>query len=257
VINAKGGSGASFIACNLAHIASVLSDADADIVLVDFDLQFGTQSLNLDVKPLHTIVEALNDIDKLDFDAINGYMTPYKSGLSLLSTQPEQLILPGEINAENGDKLLTLLTSHYDHIFIDLPRYIDALFAIVLERSDQIIIIIQLTVAHVHDAKRLINILKSEFNISAKNILIVVNRYDANSHIDLDDVKSTLQSSNVYMVPTDFNNALQSSNLGIPIYDYARNSPITRSLTLLLKALNVTIKENSNYKTLFKNLFTK
>jgi len=253
VINAKGGSGGSFIVCNLAHIAATLSDSS--VVLMDFDLQFGTQSLNLDIKPQYTIIDALNDASKLDFDAIDGYMSLHKSGLHLLSTMLEQLILPGEIPLESLDQLLTLTISHYDRIFIDLPRQIDPLSASILERSDQIVIIVQQSLAHMRDAKRLTGILKSEFNIAEKNILIVVNRYDANRSLNLKDIQTTLQCSEIYEIPNDYEKVAQCSNLGIPLYDYASNSAITKALISLAESLNVNIRDEFKEKSFFQKLF--
>lgn len=254
VINAKGGSGGSFIACNLAHIAATLSDSS--VVLIDFDLQFGTQSLNLDIKPQHTIVEALNDVVQLDFDAIDGYMAPHKSGLRLLSTMHEQLVLPGEISVENLDQLLTLTISNYDRIFIDLPRQIDPLSATILERSDQIVIIVQQSLAHMRDAKRLTKILKSEFNIAEKNILIVVNRYDANRGLDLKDIQATIECSALFKIPNDYDKVAQSANLGIPLYEYARNSAITKAMISLVESLDVNIKDEFKEQSLFKKFFS-
>lgn len=253
VINAKGGSGGSFIACNLAHIASALSNSS--VVLIDFDLQFGTQSLNLDIKPQHTIVEALNDVKQLDFDAIDGYMSRHKSGLRLLSTSYEQVVLPGEIIVEHLDQMLTLIISHYDHIFIDLPRHIDPLSATILERSDQIVIIVQQSLAHMRDAKRLARILKSEFNIAEKNILIVVNRYDANSHLELKDIQTNLEASVIYKIPNDYDRVANSTNLGVPLYDYARKADITKAMISLAESLNVTIRDEFKEKGFFKKLF--
>ncbi len=254
VINAKGGSGGSFIACNLAHIAATLSDSS--VVLIDFDLQFGTQSLNLDIKPQHTIVEALHDVVQLDFDAIDGYMAPHKSGLRLLSTMHEQLVLPGEIPVESLDQLLTLTISNYDRVFIDLPRQIDPLSATILERSDQIVIIVQQSLAHMRDAKRLTKILKSEFNIAEKNILIVVNRYDANRGLDLKDIQATIECSALYKIPNDYDKVAQSTNLGIPLYEYARNSAITKALISLAESLDVNIKDEFKDHSLFKKFFS-
>jgi len=253
VINAKGGSGASFIVCNLAHISSVLSNSS--VVLMDFDLQFGTQSLNLDIKPQHTIIDALNDVIELDFDAIDGYMTLHKSGLRLLTTTPEQLILPNEVSVENIDQLLTLALSHYNRVFIDLPRYINHLSATLLERSDQIVIVIQQTLIHMRDAKRLTRILKSEFNIAEKNILIVVNRYNANSSLGLNDIQTALESSAIYKIPNDYDPVTHSINLGIPLYDYARNSAITKAMISLAKSLNVPIRDEFKEKGFLKRLF--
>jgi pilus assembly protein CpaE len=252
VMNAKGGSGASFIVCNLAHVSSVLSNSS--VVLMDFDLQFGTQSLNLDIKPQHTIIDALNDVNQLDFDAIDGYMAQHKSGLRLLSTTQDQLILPNEVSVENIDQLLTLALSHYNRVFIDLPRHIDHLSVTLLERSDQIVIVVQQTLAHMRDAKRLTRILKSECNIAEKNILIVVNRYHADGNLGLNDMQTALESSVIYKLPNDYESVTHSINLGIPLYDSARNAPITKALISLAKSLNVPVRDEFKEKSFLKRL---
>lgn len=253
VINAKGGSGGSMIACNLAHLTAIASNSS--VILIDFDLQFGSQSINLDLKPKHTIVEALNDVNQLDFDAIDGYMTPHRSGLRLLSTVSEQLVLPGEIAVDHLEQLLTLTISNYDRIYVDLPRQIDSLSAAILERSDQIVIVVQQSLAHMRDAKRLTRILKSEFSVAGKNIIIVINRYDSDGSLKIKDVQSTLECDHVLTIPNDYEKAAQSTNLGIPLYDYAPNSGITRSLISLIESLNVNVKNKFKETGFFQKLF--
>lgn len=254
VINAKGGSGGSLIACNLAHIASIVSNSS--VVLIDFDLQFGSQSLNLDLRPEHTIVEALNDAAKLDFDAINGYMAQHSSGLRLLSTVHEQIVLPQEISVEDLNKLLTLTIGNYDRIFVDLPRQIDPLSITLLERSDQIVIVVQQSLAHLRDAKRLARILKSELNISDKNIIIVVNRFNPqNSSMHLKDIQTALECSALYQIPNDYERVAQSANLGIPLFNYARNAPITKAMVALVESLNIKVKDEYKEKSFIQKLF--
>jgi pilus assembly protein CpaE len=182
-------------------------------------------------------------------------MALHKSGLRLLATTYEQLVLPGDISVESLDLLLTLINSHYDRVFIDLPRQIDPLSATILERSEQIIIVVQQSLAHMRDAKRLTQILKSEFNIAEKNILIVVNRYDANSSLDLKDIQGSVQSSVLYQIPNDYESVAQSTNLGIPLYDYAPKTPITKAMISLAESLNIPIKEEFKEKSFLKKLF--
>jgi pilus assembly protein CpaE len=175
--------------------------------------------------------------------------------LHLLSTMLEQLILPGEISLESLDQLLTLIISHYDRVFIDLPRLIDPLSASILERSDQIIIIVQQSLAHMRDAKRLTRILKSEFNIAEKNIRIVVNRFDEERSLSSKDIQTALQCSAIYKIPSDYEKVAQCSNLGIPIYEYASKSAIAKALISLTEALDVNIRDEFKEKGFFQKLF--
>ncbi len=254
VVNAKGGSGGSLISCNLAHIAAVASDAK--VVLLDMDLQFGTQSLLLDLRPEHTMIEALNQMANLDFLALEGYTAKHRSNLRLLSVLDENIVLPGEISAESISQLLTVTLNNYDRVFVDLPRLIDPVSATILDKSDQIIIVVQQTLSHMRDAKRLIKILKSELSVTDKNILILVNRYNPNSGLQLKDIQATLDELNIVMIPNDYERVASATNLGVPLFDYARNAPITQAILELAEVLDIKIHPSFKKMSFFKSLFT-
>lgn len=255
VINAKGGSGGSVIACNLAHIAAATSKAS--VVLIDMDLQFGTQSLLLDLRPEHTIIEALDDVNELDFIAIDGYMVKHDSNLRLLSMLEGHIVLPGEVSVESLNKLISLTLNNYDRVFVDLPRLIDPVSAAILDKSEQILLVVQQNLANMRDAKRLIRILKGEFNVSEQDIQIVVNRYNENSGLDIKNIEATLEISNVTTIPNDYEKVVAATNLGQPLLTYARNANITQSLIDLAIQLDINVAEEFRKQGFFKSLFNK
>lgn len=254
IINAKGGSGASLIACNLAHICAAASNEQS--LLLDMDLQFGTQSLQLDIKPAHTIVEALQDIDQMDADALYGYIAKHDSGLHLLTTLHEQIILPGEISVESMRKLLDLSYINHNRIFIDLPRQIDPLNAMVMEASNQVVIVVQQSLAHMRDAKRLVKIMRSELNIHDRNIFIVVNRYDPENSFSLKDIKNTLECQNILKIPNDYERVAAAANMGVPLLEFAKNTDITQSLIVVAEALGITIKGKFKHRSLIDKILS-
>ena len=69
-INAKGGCGATFLACNVAHLLAAQSNRR--VALIDLDLQFGTAPLYLDLFPKRGIHQALQNLEGLDELAIAG-----------------------------------------------------------------------------------------------------------------------------------------------------------------------------------------
>jgi pilus assembly protein CpaE len=254
VINAKGGSGGSLIACNLAHIATVASNAK--VVLIDMDLQFGTQSLLLDLRPEHSMVEALNEIGVLDATALDAHMAKHRSNLRLLSVFDENIVLPGDISVESVNQLLAITLNNYDRIFVDLPRLIDPVSAAILDKSDQIIIVVQQTLSHMRDAKRLIKILKNELSVPDKNILVLVNRYNPNSSLQLKDIQATLDELNIVMIPNDYERVASATNLGVPLFEYARSAPITQAMLELAEVLEVKVHPSFKKISFFKSLFT-
>jgi pilus assembly protein CpaE len=146
--------------------------------------------------------------------------------------------------------------NNYDRVFIDLPRLIDPVSATILDKSNQIIIVVQQTLSHMRDAKRLIKILKSELSVTDKNILILVNRYNPNSSLQLKDIQSTLDELNIVMIPNDYERVASATNLGVPLFDYARNAPITQAILELAEILDVKIHPSFKKISFFKSLFT-
>ena len=235
VINAKGGSGASFIASNVAYLLSRYTQSK--VALVDLDLQFGSTGLNFDRVPKYTLTEALDTIEDLDSISLEAYLSKYNENLSLLLPSPSEILLPGEINVSNLKKLLELLKINYSQIVVDLPRIIDPLSSMIMEQADQITVVVQQSLAQFRDARRLIQILNKDLDIPLDRISIVVNRYDPKNSLRLEDLKNIVNHGMVYIIANDFVRVTSASNLGVPLCESSANSKIVRDLRNLAKTL--------------------
>lgn len=228
VINAKGGSGASFLATSLAHIFA--SHMERRTALVDLDLQFGALHLCLDIKPRTGLQEALNSVGKIDGTALEGYMTRHASGLRLLASLTDQLVLPWELSNTRLAELLAVAGRTYDHVVVDLPRQIDPLTSTVLERADRVYLVLQQSLIHVRDAKRMLGILTRDLAIAPAQVQVVVNRHDPKAPVSVKDVSEALRVEEPVLVPNDYRRVSDATNLGIPIFESAPSSPVSRAL---------------------------
>lgn len=235
IINAKGGSGSSFIASNMAYVLS--KDTGSKVALVDLDLQFGSIGLNFDKIPKYTIIEALNAVEDLDSISLEAYMSKYNENLSLLLPSPSDILLPGEINISNLQKLLELLQINYSQIVVDLPRLIDPVSSIIMEQADQITLVIQQSLAQFRDGRRLIQILNKDLDIPLDRISIVANRYDPKNSLRIEDLKNMVNHDNVYVIANDYERVASASNLGVPLCESSANSKIAHDLKTLAKKL--------------------
>lgn len=251
VINAKGGSGASFIASNMAYVLS--KHSDSKVALVDLDLQFGSIGLNFDKTPKYTITEALHAIDDLDSISSEAYMSKYNDNLSLLLPSPSDILLPGEINITHLKRLLELLKMNYSQIVIDLPRLIDPVSSTIMEQADHITLVIQQSLAQFRDGRRLIQILNKDLDIPLERISIVLNRYDPKNSLRIEDLKNMVNHDKVYKITNDFERVASASNLGVPLCESAANSKIAHDLKDLAKNIvGINFKEPN--KSLLKHV---
>ncbi|GAA0702113.1 AAA family ATPase [Marinobacterium maritimum] len=228
VMNAKGGSGASLIATNLAH--QLASDGQRKVVLVDLDLQFGSLSHYLDLNPQRGIKQALENVEDLDSLALDGYLARHVSGLKVLSAESDRLLLSDEVSSEQLLQLFRLLAKDHQHLVVDLPRQIDLITTTVLEQADQVVLTLQQGITYLRDATRLIEVMRRDLDIPDHRILVVVNRYDKSSPITLAEVAKALKHQPILTVPNDFKHVSESLNNGMPLLEIARRAPISRAL---------------------------
>jgi pilus assembly protein CpaE len=223
VLNAKGGSGATFIACNLAYILA--AQKKAKTALLDLDIQFGAQ------------VEALKAVDELDALALEGYMAKHRSSLHLLAAPADRLVLYDEVPPQSLDRLLALSSQSYSRIVIDMPRLLDGLSIMALERAYAVVVVMQQSLASIRDAKRLTAIMQRELEIPKERIVAVINRFESKNPISADNIRQALGQISLAFIPNDYGRVQAAADQGIPLYESAPSAPITRAFIQLANRL--------------------
>ena len=226
-LNGKGGSGASFLASNIAHGIAVDGHS---VTLVDLDLQFAGLGRYLDLTPTRDIFDAIKALDGMDRLAADAFTTKHDSGLRLLCAGTERLYLNQDIKPERLVRLLETYRQFNDYVVVDMPRQIDALNVAVLETADQVTVVTQQSFPHLHDTVRLMNILRNELHIDNSRIKVVVNRYSKNLPILMKDIETALHTDSVVRIPNQFRLTSESVNSGIPLSEVDRKASLTREL---------------------------
>lgn len=230
-MNAKGGCGATLLACNVAHMFASL--AHRRVALLDLDLQFGAIPVYFDLFPKRGVMQVLENIDSLDEVSFDGYLVEHASGLKILGHAAEDPLSTHAVSAQQVQKLLDVAVRAHDHVVIDLPRRIDPTTALILERAPHIVIVVQQSVATLRDATRLMNWLRRELGVSKDRIVTVVNRYQKDSGITTEDIRTTLGCGELSLVPNDFRNVSVCLDTGAPLLTHAPGAAVTRAAIAL------------------------
>jgi pilus assembly protein CpaE len=226
-MNAKGGCGSTLLACNTAYAFTAVSNRR--VTLVDLDLQFGAIPVYFDLFPKRGMLQALENIEGLDEAAFNGYLVEHSSGLRILGHASDDALPTQAVSPQHVSQMLSLALRGADHVVVDLPRRVDAMAAVVIERAQHVVLIVQQSVATVRDATRLMNCLRRELGVSKDRIVVVVNRYDKEAAITAEDMRSTLACGDLFLVPNDFRNVSECINTGMPLLERARSAAVTRA----------------------------
>jgi pilus assembly protein CpaE len=230
-MNAKGGCGATLLACNVAHVLAARSKQRT--ALLDLDVQFGAAPLYLDLYPKRGIEQALENLAGLDEVALEGYFAKHASGLNVLSHATNEPLTVSSISPAAANQLLNVALRSHEHVVVDMPRCVDAMTTAVMQRAHQVVLVLQQSVTAVRDATRMVQWLRSEVGIAKDQLCVVVNRFEKGATVAVDDIRNALGCGEPTLVPNDFRSVSECINSGTALLDYASNAAITRALFTL------------------------
>jgi pilus assembly protein CpaE len=258
VVGSSGGAGTTSIACNLALEIGNL--ADRDCALVDLDLQFGDVALNFDCEPRYTIHDLAESGNELDRSILATTVTTLPCKVALLS-RPETIEQHEAITPEVIHRVIELMALVYENVVIDVPGRFDIQTIAAMGQADLILIICQLQVPSLRNAKRFFETL-TRMGVPEERIEVVINRSDGKSgRLTERDVEETLKKPVFAIIPNDYQFVARSIDFGRPIAALDRNSPVRAAIRKMARKIvagpAVKPPEKEARKGLFSRLLSK
>jgi pilus assembly protein CpaE len=252
VFSSKGGCGTSFIATNLA------ASTGMNTCLVDLNLQAGDLPLFLGVDPKYSIADIVENRARLDDELIKSFITPYSSKLSLLAA-PKSADSADEIEPEHVFEILQRLRECYDYVIIDPQHTYDSITLAALDQADDIVLVLALDIPSIRSAQRALEIF-DRLGYPRKKMRIVVNRWSKQIDLDLHQVEKFLGEPVICFVPSDYNTAVASINLGNPLVQsdpHSRMAMELRRIAQIITGRAVIAEEPVPRKSLWSSFFNK
>jgi pilus assembly protein CpaE len=156
-VGAKGGVGSSTIAHNFAHALTERMQTNA--VIVDFDLPFGTAGLDFNQDPLHGVVDALSQPDRLDPVLMERMMARCTEKLSLFAA-PATLDDDYEIASEAIEEVAAKIRTTAPFVILDLPHLWSGWMRRMLLAADDVVIVATPDLASLRNAKNMVDLVK-------------------------------------------------------------------------------------------------
>lgn len=234
VFSSKGGSGKSFVSSNLAVLLA--QRTGESVALVDLDLQFGDLAIMLQLFPARTIYEAAQELDRLDAEALAGYLTPYRSLVHLLAA-PLEPGLAETISAEAAHRILVMLKQIFAYVVIDTPpSFTDHLLS-ALDETDELVLITTMDVPSIKNLKLSLQTLEL-LGFGRDRVKLILNRADSKVGLRVQDVEKTLGTRVDVSIPSSPQVPL-SINQGSPLVSDDPSSPVAAAINHLADKLAV------------------
>ncbi len=212
VLSAKGGSGKTVTATNLAM--GLNEHAPGQVVLVDLDIQFGDCGSTLNVEPEQTVADAALNASILDATTMKVFLTAHPSGLFLLGP-PTSLVDAAEITTQQVKSILDLLVDIFDYVIIDTASGIDDHAITAMEFSTDLVLVTSSEVPSVRALRRQVETLDT-IGMTRQERHFVVNRAGTRVGLRTSDIEQTVGLEATIEVPSS-RQVVVSTNQGSPI----------------------------------------
>lgn len=220
VVNAKGGSGATTVAVNLAL---ALQAAHGSTALVDV-APLGHCALHLNLKPLFTVGDAIRNLHRLDSSLLESFMTRHGGGLQLLAgpTMP----VPVEPSNAEFAKLFDMLIGHFRYVVVDDSSRIDATTRLVSNLANVVLLVAHTDVASLWSAARVQQYLSESGN--REKVQLILNRFRKIPGFSESDAEAAAGIKLLWKIPNQYFAVSTAIDRGIPL-SQQNNTEIARS----------------------------
>ena len=190
IMSPKGGAGKTMTTANVALQLAMWGDPSR-VVIVDADLQFGDICIAMQIDPIHTIVEAAADLDQLDDELLESLLSTHESGLRVLAA-PLEPSLADKVSTQVVVRVLGMLKRMFDYVVIDTAPFLDEPVLSILERSDDVLLVVEMDLPSVKNAKLALDTLKL-LKFPLGKIKLVLNRMNSKARLDIGELERSLE----------------------------------------------------------------
>ena len=212
--SSKGGSGSTTIATNIAIVLHRLTKKRT--LLVDLDLELGEVALLLGAQPRFNFVDMVQNFHRMDSGLLASYIEQHESGVHLLSAP----FHPDRAEVVSGDeirRILHFLRQHYDYVVVDTSKSFSPATLAAIDQSDLVFLVANLDLPSLRNIQRGLPMLRRVLARGEDQLRLVINRFQAQGDISLDDVSRTLGLKVFWTLSNDYEAVVDSINSGKPI----------------------------------------
>lgn len=247
VMSAKGGSGKTVTATNVALLLTRFEDRK--VALVDADLQFGDVCLVLQLEPRFTLVNAAHEMHHLDPALLDSLLTEHPSGLKVMAA-PLEPAFADDISTASLITVVELLKQSYDYVVVDTASLLDELLLSLLEKADIILQVVDMDLPSVKNAKLALETLRL-LKFQTNKVKLVLNRSNARARLDDKEIEGALKMEIAAAIPSD-GAVAASMNEGRPVVESAPRSRVAKGFESVAELVAGPIPEPTSGRGLLR-----
>jgi pilus assembly protein CpaE len=235
---AAGGVGVTTLAVQTAILLLKEQRGNGSVCLVDLDFQHGSCCDYLDIEPQLDLREIEPRPERLDRQLLEVMLSRHSAGLAVIAA-PNR---PAEMRSFDPDmvtRLLDLVSSHFNHVVIDMPRTWFPWTDSVLFGSNKLYIVTETTVPGVRHAKQLITAIGERLAGGPKP-RVIVNRFEQHLFgpgLRRGDIEQALGEAFAGVIPNNYRLVREAIDRGVPLDEVKANNAVSSALRKIVTPL--------------------
>jgi pilus assembly protein CpaE len=210
---AKGGAGTTTVAVNCAVELARLTKRPT--VIVDLKPGLGEVSLFLGVRSRYSLIDAMDNLHRLDAEFLREVVGKHKSGLEILAGS-DQFDRPSANDVTAIDEVFRLLTRQYEYIVIDAGCQVTPCSTAAMYAADSICLVANPDVPSIRNAQRLLDRVQ-QLGVASERVRVLLNRAAEPYPIPPSQIESALGHKIAHTFPSDYRTVSAALNSGVPL----------------------------------------
>jgi pilus assembly protein CpaE len=210
-LGAKGGTGTTTIAVNSGVELARLGKKPT--LIIDLKPCLGEVALFLGVRPRFTILDAIENLHRLDKDFLKELVSKHKSGLDILAGSEQ---FESAQDAGALEELLRVLSRVYDYVVIDAGNMINTFIVTSLYTADTVFLVTNPDVPSIRNAQRLVDRIR-QLGAGSERVKILLNRVSDQILIAPKQIETALGYSIHHSFSSDYRAVSTALNSGVPL----------------------------------------
>jgi pilus assembly protein CpaE len=210
---AKGGAGTTTVSVNCGVELARLSKRST--VIVDLKPGLGEVALFLGVRPRYSLLDAIDNLHRLDREFLRELVVKHKSGLEILAGS-DQFDRPGAADGGAIEELFRLLARQYEYILVDAGSQINSCTVAALYTADTIFLVANPDVPSIRNSQRLLDRVR-QLGACGERVRVLLNRAAEPYPIPPKQIEGALGHPIHHTFPSDYKTVSTALNSGVPL----------------------------------------
>ena len=212
-LGAKGGAGTTTLAVNCGVELARLSKRPT--IIVDLKPGLGEVALFLGVRSRYSLLDAIDNLHRLDGEFLRELVVKHKSGLEILAGS-DHFERPGQNDAPALEEVFRLLARQYEYIVVDAGSQVSSCSIASLYTADSICFVANPDVPSVRNAQRLLDRI-GQLGSCRDRVRVLLNRAAEPYPIPPAQIEAALGHPIHHTFPSDYKTVSTALNSGVPV----------------------------------------